>query len=551
MFPDLAQILANNTNAVTGACPAAPPAPTAVPPDIRDCFSEFLPTNAWVGFLNDRTLNFKLTARDGNPGAGGIGSADTRLVIDPLAGPFLVTSQATAAPVAGGSTQAVTWDVAGTNVAPIGVTEVKISLSVDGGVTYPYVLAAATANDGSEPVALPNDGTTTARIKVEAVGNVFFDISETNFTIQAVPVVTTLDRSVQYSDGLGGAVVASATDEDSEGSTLSAVATGLPAGLTLAVSSTSGAGVLPGTRSWTLAGNVTAGPGSYPVSITVTDGTGGSTTASFTVTVTQEDAAAVYVGDAIAFAGPGGSASVLFRATVRDSSVVAGSGDAAPGDIRNATVTFRQGATTLCGPVPVQLLNGTTTIGAANCFASLALGVHAVDVVVGNYYTGTSSASVRVLNPAGTEAPNESHVDGKGNIAVGPSAGTHRADSGSQLYFELDVKFNTASGPSGYVEINYNGGGKAYRIRSDDIDSVGASAGNADIRATASLTDITNRRRPILVADNLTLRLTADGTDPDAIGITLWAGNRLVLSSRWTGWSTLEQTLAGGRIDVR
>ena len=203
-----------------------PPAPTALPPDIRDCFSEFLPTNAWVGFLNDRTLNFKLTARDGNPGAGGVGAADTRLVIDPLAGPFLVTSQSTSAPVTGGSTQTVTWDVAGTNVAPIGVTEVKISLSVDGGTTYPYVLAAATANDGSEPVNLPNDGTTTARIKVEAVGNVFFDISETNFTIQAVPVVTTFDRSLQYSDGLGGAVVASATDEDSEGSTLSAVATG-------------------------------------------------------------------------------------------------------------------------------------------------------------------------------------------------------------------------------------------------------------------------------------------------------------------------------------
>ena len=41
------------------------------------------------------------------------------------------------------------------------------------------------------------------------------------------------------------------------------------------------------------------------------------------------------------------------------------------------------------------------------------------------------------------------------------------------------------------------------------------------------------------------------GTDPDTIGITLWAGNRLVLSSRWSGWSTLEQQLAGGRIDVR
>ncbi len=214
-------------------------------------------------------------------------------------------------------------------------------------------------------------------------------------------------------------------------------------------------------------------------------------------------------------------------------------------------MTFRQGGATLCGPVPVQLLNGSLTTGAASCFASLGLGTHTVDVVVGNFYAGTSSASVRVLSPAGTQAPNESHIDGKGNITVGPSAGTHRADTGSRLNFELDVKFNTASGPDGYVEVLYDGGGRAYRIRSDDIDSLGASGARADLRATASLTDITNRRRPTLVADDLTLRVTVDGGDPDAIGLTLWDGNRLVFSSRWTGFSTLEQVLAGGRIDVR
>ena len=436
--------------------------------------------------------------------------------------------------------------MAGTNVVPIDVADVKISLSVDGGVTYPHVLAAATANDGSESVVLPNVATTKARIKVEAVGNVFFDISATDFTIQAVPVLTTFDRAVQYSDGLGGATVVSAVDEDSEGSTLSAVATGVP-GLTLAVSATSGAGVLPGTRTWTLAGNVTAAPGSYPVSVTVTDGTGGSSTASFTVTVTQEDVSPAYVGDAIAFAGPGGSASILLRATVRDSAIVSGSGDAAAGDIRNAAVTFRQGPTALCGPVPVQLIGSALTTGAASCSASLGLGVHTVDVVIGNFYTGTSSASVRVLNPA----PNQRHVDGKGNITIGPSGGTHPADTGSRLNFELDVRFKSASGPTGFVEVVYEGGGKAYRIRSNDIDALGAFAGDADFRATARLMDITNRGRPILVADGLMLRVTADGTDPDAIGLTLWGVNRLVFSSRWTGFSTLDQLLAGGRIDVR
>ena len=90
--------------------------PAAVPPEVRDCFSEFLPTADYVGFLGDRTLTFRLTARDGNPGAGGIGSADTKLTLAPFAGPFLVTSHAAPATLRGGTAQTVTWNVAGTDV---------------------------------------------------------------------------------------------------------------------------------------------------------------------------------------------------------------------------------------------------------------------------------------------------------------------------------------------------------------------------------------------------------------------------------------------------
>jgi len=40
------------------------------------------------------------------------------------------------------------------------------------------------ANDGSQEVLLPNINTTTARIKVEAVGNYFFDVNDKAFRIR-------------------------------------------------------------------------------------------------------------------------------------------------------------------------------------------------------------------------------------------------------------------------------------------------------------------------------------------------------------------------------
>jgi Metallo-peptidase family M12B Reprolysin-like/Secretion system C-terminal sorting domain len=143
-----------------------------------------------------RPMKFKLTVRDNKAGGGGVTSSGAggcqsstvfQVNVVSTPGPFALTSPNGGESYFGGSSQTITWDVVNTNLAPINVANVKISLSTDGGQTYPTVITNSTPNDGSEVLTIPAVVSTTARIKVEAVGNIFFDISNANFIIATAP----------------------------------------------------------------------------------------------------------------------------------------------------------------------------------------------------------------------------------------------------------------------------------------------------------------------------------------------------------------------------
>lgn len=275
VFPSLRYIL-NNAN----VAPASAPLPGTTAPAYFT--GEALPTAA-------RTLDFRVTVRDNRAGGGGTNEATTQLTVVALAAPFAVTAPNTAVSLAGGAPTTVTWNFLGTQVAPINAANVAITLSTDGGYTFPVVLAPSTANDGTESVTIPAGlATTQARIRVEAVGNIFFDISDANFTITSgnTPPTIAVTGSVTTRQGspTASAVVATIGDAQDAASALAVAVTGAPPELAVGVQNTGGIVTLSATADCTLVAP-TGGNKTYPVLLRVTDSAGAVSTAEVNVLV--------------------------------------------------------------------------------------------------------------------------------------------------------------------------------------------------------------------------------------------------------------------------
>jgi len=142
---------------------------------------------------NNRDLDFRLTARDGNSGQD---FEDVRVSVDKSAGPFEITNlKNPVTPIYAGTAFEVIWDVAKTSLPPINCTNVDFDLvSFSPGYArysiYPLDVAS-NLNDGIEfvtldptmanPISAPHPR---SRVRVKCSNNIFYDLSDTDLTIE-------------------------------------------------------------------------------------------------------------------------------------------------------------------------------------------------------------------------------------------------------------------------------------------------------------------------------------------------------------------------------
>jgi len=131
-----------------------------------------------------RTMRFRYTVRDNVAGGGASASDNMIVTVDDTSGPFMITSQTTATTWQTQSFATITWDVAGTDVAPVDSPFVDVLFSIDGGLTYDIIVANDIQNTGTASILVPTVNTTTGRFMLISSNNIFMDINDGVITIE-------------------------------------------------------------------------------------------------------------------------------------------------------------------------------------------------------------------------------------------------------------------------------------------------------------------------------------------------------------------------------
>lgn len=162
--------------------------PTSSPkryfPNLTDLTNNVSPTWEVLPTVN-RDMNFRVTVRDNAPGGGCTVEENVKVTANQIfISPFSLIEPSNGDEIwTVDANETVTWNVALTNITPINCQNVDILLSLDGGFTYPIILATSVPNDGSQMITVPAVNSTMARVMVFCSDNIFFNISNENFDI--------------------------------------------------------------------------------------------------------------------------------------------------------------------------------------------------------------------------------------------------------------------------------------------------------------------------------------------------------------------------------
>lgn len=136
-----------------------------------------------------RLLNYAVTVRDENATPMLI-SAETKVDVKGD-GPFKFTGLNDSSVMYNNAANTISWDVVNTNSAPYNVANVKIEYTTDlvNGSSWTE-LVASTPNTGSYTAQIPSGVTGPIKLKISAIGNIFYAVSP-KITIGTAPTSTT------------------------------------------------------------------------------------------------------------------------------------------------------------------------------------------------------------------------------------------------------------------------------------------------------------------------------------------------------------------------
>ncbi len=133
-----------------------------------------------------RNMSFRYTVRDNVAGGASSASDDMLVTVDGDSGPFVITSPSNSTTWQTQTTETIEWDVANTDVEPVNCPNVDILFSIDGGITYPVIIATGVPNNGSALINVPILNTTSGRIMVISSNNIFYDLNSGVITVEGV-----------------------------------------------------------------------------------------------------------------------------------------------------------------------------------------------------------------------------------------------------------------------------------------------------------------------------------------------------------------------------